>query len=120
MGNHAKQREAAKQPEVMTPREWFVKPGAELVTRRADVWALLGWYHHTVVEPRLSLRGNLRRLWWRITGQHARLLDPWSMIIKRREEIALDRAARAALGRELAGESEPNEPDTAAGPKIIS
>lgn len=119
MANHAKQRD--KGPDVMTPREWFVRPGAEMVTRRHEVWALLGWYHHTIVEPRLSVSGNLRRLWWRISGQKARLLDPWSMIMKRKEEIKLEREARAILGRELeSGEPETDAPKPSSAPKIIT
>lgn len=120
MANHQKDREAG--PEIMKPRDWFVRPGAELVARRADVWALLAWYHHNHVEPHLGLMGVLRRFWWRISGQKFKLLSPWELIEARKAEIKLRRQVDAQLGRELETGAPSDAPIAAepARPKIIT
>lgn len=117
MANLEKQRESAKEPVTMRPRDWFVRPGAELVVRRADAWALLGWYHMTVVKPNQGLRGFLRRLWLRLTGRRLLLLSPWEQIIARKTEIKLEREARAALGRELEAEARGEVADAIVNPE---
>lgn len=76
----------------MTPRMWFVQEaGADLVARRNEIWALLGWYHEKIVAPQLTISGQLRRLWWRLTGQTARLYSPWEALAARVEEIKAQR-----------------------------
>lgn len=85
----------------MTPRHWFVKEaGADSVARRHEVWALLGWYHQTVVEPQIGFLGAFRRLWWLLTGQHHRLLSPWKAIEERVMEIKARREAMHEQARQ--------------------
>lgn len=76
----------------MRPSEWFVAPKAEQVARRSEVWALLGWYHATQVQPHLTVRGAFKRLWWRLTGQDRKLMSPWEELT---EVMRLREAARA-------------------------
>lgn len=66
----------------MVVRDWFVRPEAELVVRRQDVWTLLGWYHTKIVEPQLGFAGAFRRLWWQLTGRARKLQSPWQEIHK--------------------------------------
>lgn len=122
MANH--QQERQKKPETFRVSEWFAGPDAERVVRRADVWALLGWYHRTQVKPHLTVRGALRRLWWKISGQPERLLSPWEELAAR---IAFRKAQREfaeAIARQNGNAAEePSSNDdspSAAKPKIIT
>jgi len=74
-------------------RDWYVSPDCEQVARRHQVWWMLGWYHRTVVAPQLGIRGAVRRLWWRLTGQRHRLMSPWEQLEARAAAIAQMRAA---------------------------
>lgn len=77
---------------------WFAGERATQVVRRHEVWGLLGWYHHKVVEPQLGLAGLLRRWWWRATGQLAKL-SPWRDLEERKERVKAHRALMAAIAR---------------------
>lgn len=91
----------------MTVSSWFAGRDAELVARRADVWALLGWYHETQVKPYLTVWGALKRVWWRVTGETNRLKSPWELIHARIEEVKATRKAERTVQHELAKEPEP-------------
>lgn len=90
------------EPEQLRLTDWYAMPGADLVTRRRQVFGLLGWYHHRVVLPNLGLRGMLRRGWARVFGLRMKLggktyplgyinlVSPWMSIdikAEHREEI---------------------------------
>lgn len=77
-------------------RDWYVSPDCDQVARRHQVWGLLGWYHRAVVAPQLGIRGALRRLWWRLSGQRHRILSPWEQLEARAAAIAAMRAAELA------------------------
>lgn len=79
-------------------RDWYVSPDCEQVARRHQVWGLLGWYHRTVVAPQLGIRGALRRLWWRLSGQRHRVLSPWEQLEARAAAIAERLAAELEEG----------------------
>lgn len=118
MANHAKQREDAKEPDVLQLRDWFAGKEAEMVARRNEVFALLGHYHRTQVLPRLTVRGALVRLWWKVTGQKYKLMDWWELFDARKAEIKDRRRAAAQLERELAGEAVSELPP--APPRILA
>ncbi|HSH45177.1 MAG TPA: hypothetical protein VK966_04950, partial [Longimicrobiales bacterium] len=80
-------RERAKQlllerqlPPVETIGAWRTPPDAREYARRYQVWELLAWDEHDVLRPNRGLRGFLRRLWYRLTGQKHKLLSPWEQL----------------------------------------
>lgn len=88
------QRGRQRQP--LKVGDWYTAPRAGEVARRSEVWGLLGWYHRNVVAPQLGIRGALRRLWWRLSGQRHRILSPWEQLEARAAAIAAMRAAELA------------------------
>lgn len=105
MANHAKERDDANEPDMLALRDWFAGEKATQIPRRNEVFALLGHYHRTQVLPRLTVRGALVRLWYRVTGQKYQLMDWWDLFDARKAEIKARRLAAAQLERELAGET---------------
>lgn len=95
-------RNAEKNEQRSKIRQWFTKPDCELVARREDVWGILQWYHHTVIQPNVGLRGFLRRLWLRLTGQRWELLSPWEKLY----HVRMQKEAEEALARAAAAEEE--------------
>lgn len=103
---HARKREA---PEQLKLSEWYGMPGADLVTRRRQVFGLLGWYHHRVLLPNLGVKGAVVRCYLRIFGTRIRLggvmhnmgyinrVSPW-MSIQLRADYAEE--IRDMLGEE--------------------
>jgi hypothetical protein len=72
--------------------DWIHDAPSELVTRRHQVFGLLGWYHRTQVLPWRGVRGWLRRYWLILTGRRMQTLSPW--------EVLELRAAAGAMARE--------------------
>lgn len=98
-----RQQAPAKPGAQLPVRSFFVEPDCDHVARLRNVWGLLGWYHRTVVAPQLTIRGQLKRLWWRLTGQRWKLMSPWEQL-EARIQLAHQRleadadAARQAEG----------------------
>src|SRR5690606_6561504 len=88
----AKQKRG-RQRQPLKVGDWYTAPRAGEVARRSEVWGLLRWYHETWVQPHRGVRGMIRRMWWRLTRQHQRLLSPWEQLDARMAVLAERRAA---------------------------
>jgi hypothetical protein len=75
-------------------RDWYTAPRARDFATRSEVWGLLRWYHHTWVVPHRGLRGFLRRIWARLTGNRGFLMSPWEQLELRLALLAHQQAAQ--------------------------
>jgi hypothetical protein len=75
-------------------RYWYTAPRARDLATRTEIWGLLRWYHDTWVVPHRGLRGFLRRIWARITGNRAFLMSPWEQLDLREALVAQLQAAQ--------------------------
>lgn len=100
-----------RKPRGQTPvRDWYTLPEAEHIARRREVWGLLRWYHHTWVVPNRGVRGVLRRIWWRLTGQRRKLLSPWEQLdLAIAAQLAATQAAQATVAQVGATDLPPEE-----------
>ena len=85
---------AKELPEMPPIKEFREAPDAREYVRRYQLWELLGWYEHEVVRPNRGLKGFLRRLWWRVTGQKVKLMSPFQQLIYRDRALALQQARK--------------------------
>lgn len=75
---------------------FYVRPHADKMVPRREVFALLRWYHESIVEPNRGIAGLIRRAWWRLTRQHHKLLSPWRQLEIRAQQMAAMEAAEGA------------------------
>jgi len=74
---------------------FYKMPECNELMRRTHAWGLLAWYHRTWIVPNRGIRGVLRRMWWRVTGNREKLLSPWEQIALRSMAIMSQRALEA-------------------------
>lgn len=89
-------------------KEFRLSPDGREYARRYQVWGLLAWYHHEVLERRyLSPWARLKRLWWRLTGQKVKLMSPFQQL-RMRDRLEAQEQVEREFPKLLEDESGPN------------